>query len=330
MQKNNPKVVIIGGGTGSFALLTGFKHFTERLTAIVNMADDGSSTGMLRDELGVLPPGDVRRCLVALSESPKVRELFEYRFDEGALKGHAFGNLFLAALEKMTGNFVEAIETASEVLNVHGRVMPATLDNVRLRLTWPDKQLILRGERVIDVEHFRYDPRQAVLSLEPVARANPAALSAIKQADLVVIAPGDLYTSLGPILVADGFREVLQKTRARVVYVCNLVTKKGQTDGFDVTAHADEIERFIGSPVLDDVLYNTGKPSTNLLERYAREGELWITVDSQRAEHVHYRVIGGDFLSPTVSTQSTANDPLANRRTFIRHDGDKVAQLLLG
>jgi uncharacterized cofD-like protein len=324
-----PAVVVIGGGTGSFALLSGFKKYTPNLTAIVNMSDDGSSTGVLRDELGVLPPGDARRCLVALSESPKLRQLFEYRFDEGSLKGHAFGNLFLAALEKMTGSFTEALETASEILNIRGKVVPATLKNVRLRMNWPGKQLVLRGERVIDVEHFRYDPRQAELELEPAAEANPEALAAIATADLVVIAPGDLYTSLGPILIARGFDRALQDTHAQVVYVCNLVTKKGQTDGFDVTTHADEIERFAGAPVLDAVLYNTGEPNSELLKRYAKDGEHWVKITPNAPRHTRYRLLGNDLLSSVVAKQATPQDPLALHRTFIRHDVDKVAQSLL-
>jgi uncharacterized cofD-like protein len=325
----NPTVVVIGGGTGSFTLLSGLKNYTRNLTAIVNMADDGSSTGILRDELGVLPPGDARRCLVALSRSPKIRELFEYRFDGGALAGHAFGNLFLAALEKLTGSFAEAIETASEVLNVQGRVVPATLDNVRLRLSWPDKQIILNGERVIDSEHFANDPREATLSLVPDARANPAALAAIAAADIVVLAPGDLYTSLGPILVARGFRKALRTTRAQVVYACNLVTKQGQTEGFDVATHVAEIERFAGAPIVDTVLYNTGKPPAKLLERYAKKGEHWVAANESVLRAAHYRVVGGDFMS-RAAAEVAVNDALVSGRTFIRHDTDKVARALLG
>jgi uncharacterized cofD-like protein len=328
-RKSNPSIVVIGGGTGSFILLKGLKDRISNLTAIVNMADDGSSTGVLRDELGVLPPGDVRRCLVALSRSPKVRELFEYRFDEGALKGHAFGNLFLAALEKMTGSFVEAVETASEVLNIEGRVVPATLDDVRLKLSWPNEHIALLGEGVIDKEHFKYDPRDATLSLEPSGRANPDAIAVIKSADLVVIAPGDLYTSLGPILVADGYKEALQNTKAKVVYVCNLVTKQGHTDGFDVSDHADEVERFIGAPVIDAVLYNDGRPSKAVLERYAKEGEYWVEADQTKLDVAHYETSRGDLLSKTVATAPDNNDPLAIYRTFIRHDSDAVARELV-
>ncbi|HEU4715847.1 MAG TPA: gluconeogenesis factor YvcK family protein, partial [Candidatus Saccharimonadales bacterium] len=151
---NEIKIAVIGGGTGSFTLLSSLKNYSRSIAAIVNMVDDGGSTGVLRDELGALPPGDVRQCLVALSDSPKIRDLFNYRFEEGTFGGHSFGNILLTALEKMTGNFTEAIETASEILRVNGTVIPATLDNVRLKMEWPQASVILQGERVIDAEYF--------------------------------------------------------------------------------------------------------------------------------------------------------------------------------
>ena len=177
--KTDIKIAVIGGGTGSFTLLTALKEHTKQLAAIVNMVDDGGSTGVLRDELGTLPPGDIRQCLVALSNSPKVRDLFNYRFDEGTFGGHSFGNILLTALEKVTGNFSEAVETASEILRVKGTVIPSTLDSVRLRMQWEDISLELNGERVIDAEHFKHDPRRATLSLVPEPAVNPTARVAI-------------------------------------------------------------------------------------------------------------------------------------------------------
>jgi uncharacterized cofD-like protein len=211
VTKSDKRVVVIGGGTGSFAMLSSLKNYTRHITALVNMADDGGSTGVLRDELGALPPGDVRQCLVALSESEKIRDLFNYRFDAGTFGGHSFGNILLTALEKVTGNFSEAIETASEILRVNGTVIPATLDNVRLQMSWEGTRVTLHGERVIDADYFKHDPRRATLSLVPEAKPNQAALDAIMEADLVVISPGDLYTSLGPLLVIDGFGEALER-----------------------------------------------------------------------------------------------------------------------
>ena len=180
----------------------------------------------------------MRQCLVALSDSPKIRDLFQYRFDGGTFGGHSFGNVLLSTLEKITGDFNQAVETASEILRIRGTVIPATLDNVRLKMAWPNMSLVLHGERVIDAEYFSHDPRRAELSLTPSATANPMALAAIEQADIIVIAPGDLYTSLGPLLVIDGIGEALMNTKALKVYVSNLVSKKGQTDNFTVGDHA--------------------------------------------------------------------------------------------
>lgn len=321
------KIAVIGGGTGSFTLLSSLKHHTSQLAAVVNMVDDGGSTGVLRDELGALPPGDVRQCLVALSDSPKIRDLFNYRFDEGTFQGHAFGNLLLTALEKMTGNFSEAVETASEILRVNGVVVPATLDNVRLKMEWPEASTILHGERVIDADYFKFDPRRANLSLVPTATANPTAVAAIEQADLVVIAPGDLYTSLGPLLVIDGISEALQRTKATVMYVSNLVTKQGQTAGFCVSDHAAEIERFIGADVLDYVLYNEQIPTTEVAERYESEHAYLVEVDTAVLATKKYTAIGGNFLGAIADTHQS--DVLPVTRSLIRHDSEAIAKALI-
>ena len=237
------KIAVIGGGTGSFTLLSALKDHTSQIAALVNMADDGGSTGQLRDELGALPPGDVRQCLVALSDSPKVRDLFNYRFEEGTLQGHAFGNLFLTALEKMTGSFAEGVDLASEVLNIKGIVEPITLSNVHLAMK-DEKGETVHGEFAIADRDFKSSRPE--MWLEPLAEPNPRAIKAIETADIVVIAPGNLYGSLAPALIVPGIGEALERSSAFKVYVCNLVTKPGQTDGFKVSDFADEIERFAG------------------------------------------------------------------------------------
>jgi uncharacterized cofD-like protein len=321
-MKSEKRVVVIGGGTGSFTVLSALKETYANLTAIVTMADDGGSTGTLRDELGVLPPGDVRQCLVALSESPKIRDLFNYRFNEGTFGGHSFGNIFLTALEKLTGNFAEAIETASEVLRVNGRVLPATFDNVRLKMSWDDKSVTLHGEHVIDADAFSHDPRKARLHLEPNAKANPAALEAIQHADMIVIAPGDLYTSLGPLLVIDGFGDALASCAGKVLYVCNLVTKRGQTEGFDVVDHASEIERFAGQPILDFVLYNDQSPAPELVKKYHEEGAAMVQ-PGESLEQQHYSVVASGLLGK--ASEKAAGDELASLRSFIRHDEAALA-----
>lgn len=325
--KNDIKIAVIGGGTGSFTLLSSLKYHTKQLAAIVNMVDDGGSTGVLRDELGTLPPGDIRQCLVALSDSPKIRNLFDYRFEEGTFGGHSFGNILLTALEKVTGSFTEAVETASEILRVNGMVIPATLDNVRLKMEWPNASLILHGERVIDENYFKYDPRRAKLSLTPNPIPNPTAIAAINQADLIVIAPGDLYTSLGPLLIIDGIGDALRDTKALKIYVSNLVTKDGQTSGFTVSDHASEIERFAGNEFLDYVLYNNEQASDETAARYKDEGAFVTGVDTDALEAAHYKAVGGEFLGKLAHKQS--GDLLPVVRSLIRHSPTAVAKAIL-
>ena len=320
-----PKVVVIGGGTGSFTLLSDLKNYVRDITALVNMSDDGGSTGVLRDELGALPPGDIRQCLVALSDSPRVRELFNYRFEEGTLKGHAFGNLFLTALEKMTGNFAEAVEEAGRVLNITGRVEPITLDLVKLVASYSDGSKV-EGQHEIDMTDFTGKQRP-VMSLTPHATINPDAKQAIVEADLVVIAPGNLYGSLAPALVVDGVAEALQKSSAKKVYVCNLVTKPGQTDGFTVADYVDEIERFVGQPFLDYVLYNSAPPAKDLLDKYATKGEFPVAWNKQDFTDKHYRAKGADLVSREAWVNPNSSDPLV--RTLIRHNADRVARELM-
>lgn len=324
-EKIGARIVVIGGGTGSFTVLSGLKHYANHITALVNMADDGGSTGILRDELGALPPGDVRQCLVALSDSPKVRDLFNYRFEEGSLKGHAFGNLFLSALEKMTGNFGIGVELASEVLNITGRVEPITLDNVTLCAAGRDGQPV-RGEYTIAHQALADRPK---IWLEPAARINPKAAAAIEQADIVVIAPGNLYGSLAPALVVPGVYEALKRSTATKAYICNLVTKPGPTQGFKVHDFADEVERTAGGEFLDYVLYNNAEPSSELMKKYAHDGEFTVVADREALRQRHYTAAPSHLIADGAWTAKQASDPLAGVRSFIRHDSDKVARQIM-
>ena len=321
------KIVVIGGGTGSFTLLSGIKNYVSDVTAIVNMADDGGSTGQLRDEFGVLPPGDVRQCLVALSESPKVRDLFNYRFSDGSLKGHAFGNIFLSALEQMTGSFAEAVEVADQVLNVKGKVIPVTLNNVQLVLKSRNGKVIL-GQHNIDIMRFKKNDIRPKLELLPKATLNPIAKQAIEAADMVIIAPGSLYGSLAPVLIVGGIKQALISTKAKVVYVCNLVTEHGQSDNFSAADYADEIERFIGAPRLNYVLYNTELPTKTLLKRYALQKEFGVETRPKEFKDKHYKAVGKKLLSKEVK-RAVKGDIIAHTRSFIRHDPDALARQLM-
>ena len=326
MGSADSKFVTIGGGTGSFMLLSALKRHVANITAIVNMADSGGSTGILRDELGVLPPGDVRQCLVALAPaSSEIRELFNYRFGDGSLSGHSFGNLFLTALEKMTGSFDEAVKAAGRILNVSGSVVPSTLDDVELVYDAPNGERIV-GESSITPRHFVKGERPR-LSLLPAAQLNPEAAAAIADADVIVVAPGNLYSSLAPTLMVRGMGEAIAASGAKVIYVCNLVTKPGQTDGFAVHDFAAEVERFAGRPILDYVIYNTHHPSKALLKNYAQHGEYAVQLDQKAAAKAVYQVVPADLLSDTVAAPDP-NDKLL-KRTLIRHDGEKAAREII-
>lgn len=327
---NQVKIALIGGGTGSFTLLSALKDYTSQLAALVNMADDGGSTGTLRDELGVLPPGDVRQCLVALSDSAQLRDLFNYRFDDGSLKGHAFGNLFLTALEKMTGDFAAGVRVAGEVLGITGSVEPITLSDVRLVMDGEDGQ---RLEHQFEIYTTKFSGKKPNFQLKPrnggSVEANPRAIRAIREADMVVVAPGSLYGSIAPALIVPGVGEALRSTKALCVYVCNLVTKPGQTDDYKVSDFATEIERLAGGQFLDAVLFNTEKPSSDLLKKYAKEGELSVEYDTDAMGDEPYVAVGTNLLSGSIWQNTNASDPIASTRTLIRHDPHATAVALI-
>jgi uncharacterized cofD-like protein len=320
-----PNIVVIGGGTGSYMVLSGLKRYTTNITALVNMSDDGGSTGHLRDELGVLPAGDIRQCLVALSDTEKVRDLFTYRFSEGTFTGHSFGNIFISTVEKMTDSFEQAVDLASELLRVKGRVMPITLDKVTLVATTKDGNKIVGEHKIGTAKLSALKPK---LSFASVVTVHKPAEQAIYDADIVVIAPGNLNASLGPALLVDGVGKALKKTMAKVVVVTNLVTKPGQTDGFTVSDHTDEIERFAGSKIIDYVIYNTDEPTKQMREKYVRDGEFMLEFDLEELESKHYRAVGLPLIDKT-PIKVDKNDKIAHVRSLIRHDNDAVAREIM-
>lgn len=322
------RIVTVGGGTGSFMLLSGLKKYPVDISAIVSMADDGGSTGVLRDELGVLPPGDVRQCLVALSDSSKIlRELMNYRFENGGLKGHSFGNLFLSALEKINGGFSAGVEEASKILNVKGEVIPVTDQDTKLymELLNGDK---LRGEEEINHNHDIEAVGIRENYLYPKAKASKKAIKRIMEADLIVIGPGNHYCSVIPNLLVDGIAEAIRKSKALVVYNCNLVNKKGHTEKFNLHTYAESINKYLGKDRLDYVVYNMRKPSKGLIEKYENQRELLIDFPRDEQRKGKYKVIQADVLSGKRPIFSVA-DKLASQRAFIRHDSDKLAKVLM-
>ncbi len=323
------KIVTIGGGTGSFMLLSGLKKYPTEIGAIVSMADNGGSAGVLRDELGVLPPGDVRQCLVALSDaSDDMRTLMNYRFTEGGLKGHSFGNLFLSALEKTHKNFLEGIDTAMEILKVRGRVIPVTGSMAQLRMELSDGTFI-EGEDKIDHAHFQKTGVKKLSFASPV-KANPAAVAAIKEANIIIISPGDIYGSVLANLIIPEVANAIKHSSAPIIYVANLTNKKGQTEGFDVDDYVNAIEEVIGKGKINFVMYNSKRPALKLLKKYEEQEGKDFLVDWHEGKNPNrkYRLIQGDFLKGGVAKQAKG-DTLAASRSFIRHDSEKLAKMIM-
>ncbi|MDQ1284453.1 MAG: putative gluconeosis factor [Patescibacteria group bacterium] len=322
-------IVTIGGGTGSFTLLTGLKKYPVNISAVVSMADDGGSTGVLRDELGVLPPGDVRQCLVALSESSEtLRELMNYRFEGGGLKGHSFGNLLLSALEKIKGNFAEGVEEAAKILDIKGEVIPVANKDVRLCVKLRNGE-VLSGQSQMDHNEKVREIGIAEVFIKPRVSAYKKVLDRIKKADFIIIGPGDHYGSILPNLLVSGVGKSIKKSKAVVVYNCNLTNKKGQTDDFDLDCYVSEMEKFIGKGRIDFATYNIRRPNKRLLEKYEkREGKNSLVLLKKEKNNPGYRIIVADFLQ-NAKVVRKKGDAIFDTRSFIRHDSEKLARTLM-
>ena len=313
-----PKIVIIGGGTGSFMVLSGLKKYNYDLTAVVSMVDDGGSTGILRDELGALPPGDVRKCLVALSNSTTtMRQLFNFRFRKGSFKGHSFGNLFLTSLEKITGNFKNAVQEVSQILNIKGKVLPVTLDNTRLTIKL-DNGKILKGEKYIDSHDFSNSKIEKVY-LSNKAKINPDVEEALRESNLIIIAPGTLYGSLIPNFLVSGIYNALKKSKAKIIYICNLVSKPVDNEPF-LENYVHELEKYIGGQVIDYVLFNTKKPPRSVISKYKKQKEEIVKIKSSKNHS--FKTKKADLISDSFRKTTHSN-------YLIRHDKKKVTKLIL-
>lgn len=329
---NKKKVVVVGGGTGTHTVLRGLKKYSEILdiTAVVSMADSGGSTGRLRDEFGQLPTGDVRNALTALAsdvdeQDALLRKLFLYRFDRGeGLYGHNFGNLFLTVLTDILGSEVAAIEAASRILRVSGKVVPVTTDDAHLVALYADGTVVV-GEHDIDElsNTDMAENRIVSLSLTPETSINPAAREVLQAADLIVLGPGDLYTSVLANCVVGGFSEALRSSEATIVYVCNLMSKRGQTVGMNAAEHLAEIIKYCQMAPHAMVVNSQTFPD-ELLEKYAAEGNHPILNNYLAEDPRVYEL-------PLVAEEEVrldSGDVLM--RSLIRHDSDRLAEVLLG
>jgi uncharacterized cofD-like protein len=312
MEKER-KVVVVGGGTGIFSVLSGLKKYPLKLTAIVTMADDGGSSGLLREEFGILPPGDIRRALVALSQSTQsLADLFNYRFNRGSLKGHSFGNLFLTALADLEGDFGSAVKEAEKILAVKGEVIPVTLEQTRLQAKLENGQIII-GETNIDIPKHDGCLKIEKVYLHPQVSANPLALKAFQAADLIVIGPGDLYTSIIPNLLVKGIPEAIKESPAQKVYLANMMTKFGETNHFQGKDFIQEVEKYLGEEVLNKVIFNNHWPTAERINQYEEEKAEMVYCRQESLIGKSFQIIEEDLLRP---------------QGFIRHDPEKTAKVL--
>jgi len=308
-----PKIVTVGGGTGLSVLLSGLKEYTSNNTAIVTVTDDGGSSGRLRQEFDILPPGDIRNCLVALADAPALmRDLFQFRFEtNSALAGHSFGNLFITVMTRLTGDFEKAIKETSKVLALKGQVIPSTLNNITLVAEHKDGT-ITEGEAKIPKTKL---PINRIMLKPSEPSATPDAIKAIEEAQIIVLGPGSLYTSVIPNLLIKDITDAIVASEAIKVYVCNVMTQPGETDGFRVSDHIKTLISHSDPRIFDYCIVNTGEISSHLLKRYAGEDSYLVVNDAHNIENMGYRVIEEDVV---------ITDDL------IRHDPVKLAKIILG
>lgn len=308
-----PKIVAVGGGTGLSMLLKGIKHITNNVTAVVTVGDDGGSSGRLREEMGILPPGDIRNCIAALADDEDlVTKLFQYRFKTGeGLEGHSFGNLFLTALCSITGDMVRAVKESSNVLSIRGRVLPSTLDDMKLVAEMEDGRII-KGESNIPEAHGRIkrlytDPKKC--------RALDDVIAAIKDAELIILGPGSLYTSVIPNLLIDEIAEEIAKSKAKKIYVCNIMTQPGETDGYAVSDHVKAIiQHANGKNIIDAVLVNDYLPK-NLAEKYQMAGSFPVKLDSPNLKKLDISLFSKKLIEDS-------------KEGLVRHSSHRVARAI--
>ncbi len=323
MPKNNlQKVVVIGGGTGVFTVLNALKAFPLHLQAIVTMADDGGSSGVLREEFGILPPGDIRRALIALAPESmqSLSRLFNYRFDKGGgLKGHTFGNLFLTVLERLNGGFNKAIKEASKILNIKGEVIPVTLENVKL-FAKLNNGIFVAGETNIDKAKYKKikdNNRIQEIFLNPKPKANKEALEAIKKADYIIIGPGDLYTSIIPNFLVQGVVSALKSSKAKKFYICNITTKFGETDHFTAIDFLKTLEKYTAKNIFNYFIVNKSSDlPKSFIHKYLKERKELVKCDLN------------DFKAS--SKLKIVQSDLARHTGLLRHDPTKLGKLIYG
>lgn len=308
-----PKIVTVGGGTGLSVLLSGLKEYTSNITAIVTVADDGGSSGRLRQQFDILPPGDIRNCLVALADAPTLmRDLFQFRFDKNSeLSGHSFGNLFITVMTRLTGDFEKAVKETSKVLALRGQVIPSTLNNVVLVAQYKDGS-VTEGEDRIPKTHI---PISKVYLKPARPSATPEAIKAIEEAQIIVLGPGSLYTSIIPNLLIKEITDSIIASEAIKVYVCNIMTQPGETDNYSASDHIKILISHSHPRIFNYCIVNTGEIPQEILKRYEQENSYPVVNDTENIKNMGYRVIGDDI----VVAEEVA-----------RHNSSKLAKIIFG
>jgi len=309
-----PRIVALGGGTGLSTLLRGLKQHSSNITAIVTVTDDGGSSGRLVQEMGMIPPGDIRNCLVALADAEKLMtDLFQHRFKQarGSLAGHSLGNLLIAGLVEQTGgDFDQALTIASEVLNIRGRVVPSTMAQIRLRALMEDGSEVCGETKIVQANQ-----RIRRIFIDPDdCEAFPEALSAIREADLIVSGPGSVYTSVIPNLLVPGIADAIRESHAIRAYICNVMTQPGESDSFTAAEHVAAINANVPTKIFDYVFVNTGLPTESTILKYRDSGQFVVEPDTERIKAMGLRAVAGNFM---------------NESDYVRHDPLKVAARLM-
>ena len=315
-ENNETKVVVIGGGTGLSTMLRGLKQYTSHITAIVTVGDDGGGSGKLREDLGMLPPGDIRNCILALADTePLMEDLLQYRFTEGSLKGQCFGNLFLAAMAGISENFEDAVQKMSSVLAVKGKVLPVTLDDMKLVAELENGEII-EGESKIPSEVIVRNTRIKKIAIKPIdAKPLEEAIKAINNADVIIMGPGSLYTSIIPNLLVKGIPEAICKSPAKKVYISNVMTQPGETDGFKVSNHLKVLMDYGVAENIDYVIANNGIIPPDIKEKYAKENAELVVLDYENISNLNVNVIEADLIKIT--------------KKYVKHNAEKLAELIM-
>ena len=308
-MKRNVKIVGIGGGTGLSTLLEGLKYWTKDITAIVTVTDDGGSSGRLRKDFNILPPGDIRNCIVSLAEpNSLISELFQYRFKgKSDLSGHSFGNLFITAMTEITGSFAKGILEASHVLAIKGKVLPSTLENVVLGAKFTDGVQVLGQTKIVAYSN----PIEKVFLVPDNPPAYTGVLKTFKEADIIILGPGSLFSSIIPNLLVKGVAQSIKKSKARKIYICNIMTQPGETDNFTVADHLFAVEKYLGCNV-DYLIINSGKIAENLIKKHARKNSFVVVDDSNKLIDKN-RIIREDIVS---------------NKDHVRHDPEKISRVI--